>query len=100
VRAVTLMNHNATLKPNFTHRPTSLPGAEPARDRAVLCDGIRIGRVFEIDIGPRAGQWRWASYWIGHDNAGVAHGLDLALEAVEARATSEAIEGAESRQSN
>ena len=83
--------------PIFTHKPTRLPDAGPDRDRVVLCDGVMIGRVFEIDSGPRAGQWRWAGYWIGHGNAGTADNLAGAPAEIKTRATPEAIEDCRSR---
>ena len=81
----------------FTHRPTNLPGAPPNGDRVVLCDGLAIGRVFEIESGQQAGLWSWSGYWIGTDNRGVADSLDAALEAIKQRATPEAIADVKSR---
>lgn len=33
----------------FAHRATRLPGADPATDREVLCDGRPIARVRQIE---------------------------------------------------
>ena len=80
------------------HRPTDLPGAEPDRDRAVLCDGLILGCVSEIEGGQQGGLWGWSGYWIRADNRVVAESLEDALAEIEKRATPEAIADVKSRE--
>ena len=63
----------------YTHKPTNLPGSDPASDRCAYHDGKIIGRVIQIDQGSRQGRWSWAGRWMGPGNGGVVETLDQAL---------------------
>jgi hypothetical protein len=39
----------------FSHRATGLPGANPETDRDVVCDGVNVGRVYQVDAGQQEG---------------------------------------------
>ncbi len=80
---------SAMTKP-LVHRPTSLPGADPAKDRSVMCDGRLVGRVFEIDGGQQEGLWRWSCMWIASDTSGTAESLEAGLAEIKARWSAEA----------
>lgn len=72
------------------HRATSLPGADPAKDRTVTCEGRAVGRVFEIDAGQQHGLWRWSCFWIATDTNGTADSLAEGLAEIKNRWTAEA----------
>ena len=76
----------------FAHRATGLPGADPATDRSVLCDGRSIGRVYQVEPGHlEAGRWSWSCFWIGSDTRGLSDTLEQGLEAIKTRVTPEAL---------
>ena len=75
----------------FAHRATRLPGADPATDREVLCDGRPIARVRQIESGQQSGLWQWSAYWVSNDNRGTAESLADGLEAVKSRVTADAL---------
>lgn len=75
----------------FTHRATALPGASPDRDRVVLCDGVEIGRVYEIRAGQNKGEWLWSSYWCGSQR-GRAETLEQGLAELKSRVTADAMD--------
>ena len=64
----------------WTHKAT-WPGCGD-KDRLVLIDGKRAGRVYHLKHGPQAGSWQWSGAWMGPDHHGVVAGFDDALEAV------------------
>jgi hypothetical protein len=35
----------------FSHHATGLPGGNPETDRVVVCDGLTVGRVYQVDAG-------------------------------------------------
>lgn len=76
---------------NLTHRPTRLPGADPATDREVLCNGRTIARVLLTEQGEKAGTWSWNAMWVSDDNRGDAPSLDEALAEVKRRVTPETL---------
>ena len=75
----------------FTHRATGLPGGDPEGDRLVLCNGLRVGRVFRIDDGPQAGSWDWSAMCVGNDTRGNVATLEDGLEEIKSRVTPKAL---------
>ena len=76
----------------FSHRATGLPGGNPETDRVVICDGMKVGRVEQVEAGQQEGLWQWACYWVGTDTNGTASTLAEGLEAIKSRVTVEALE--------
>ena len=76
----------------FSHRATGLPGGNPETDRVVVCDGLTIGRVHQVEAGQQEGLWQWSCLWIGTDTRGTASTLDEGLEAIKSRVTIEALQ--------
>lgn len=76
----------------LTHRATTLTGADPEKDRTVMCDGQMIGRVFEIDAGQQSGLWRWSCRWVASDTSGTAESLDAGLAEIKTRWSDQAKE--------
>ena len=68
--------------PRWTHRPTWPDRA--AIDRVVLCDGVKVARVYQQAQGPQKGQWAWFGQWDGRE-AGTAATLEEALSVVRER---------------
>jgi hypothetical protein len=65
----------------FSHRATGLPGGNPETDRVVVCDGVNVGRVYQVDAGQQEGLWQWSCLWVGNDTRGTVETLDEVLEA-------------------
>ena len=76
----------------LSHRATGLPGGNPETDRVVVCDGLTIGRVHQVEAGQQEGLWQWSCLWIGTDTRGTASTLDEGLEAINSRVTIEALQ--------
>ena len=76
----------------FTHRATGLPGGNTDADRVVICDGLKVGRVEQVEAGQQEGLWQWACYWVGNDTNGTAETMAEGLEAIKSRVTPEALE--------
>ncbi len=68
----------------YSHRPTDLPGSDPATDRTVFRDGSQVARVYQYEQGGHQGDWGWFGQWIGPGNSGIEETLDAALQAVKA----------------
>ena len=66
----------------LTDKPTRLTDEHSEHDRTILFDGIEIGRVLRIELGPQAGLWRWASYWVPAET-GTEPTLEEAISAME-----------------
>jgi hypothetical protein len=43
----------------FSHRATGLPGGNRETDRVVVCDGLTVGRVYQVDAGQQEGLLHW-----------------------------------------
>ena len=80
-----------TLENKFSHRATGLPGGNPETDRVVVCDGLTVGRVHQVDAGQQEGLWQWSCLWVGNDTRGSALTLDEGLEAIKSRVTVETL---------
>ena len=76
----------------FSHRSTGLPGGNPETDRVVICDGLTVGRVEQVEAGQQEGLWQWACLWVGDDTNGTASTLTEGLEAIKHCVTVEALE--------
>ena len=48
----------------FSHRAAGLPGADPEKDRVVICNPHPIARVRLIDQGQQEGLWAWSAYCV------------------------------------
>jgi hypothetical protein len=76
----------------FSHRATGLPGGNLETDRVVICDGLKVGRVHQVEAGQLEGLWQWSCYWIGTDTRVTASTSDEGLEAIKSRVTVEALQ--------
>jgi hypothetical protein len=45
------------------------------------CDGVNVGRVYQVDAGQQEGLWQWSRLWVGNDTRGTVETLDEVLEA-------------------
>lgn len=64
----------------WSHRATWPDSGD--KDRLVLCDGQKTGRIYLLKHGPQAGGWQWSGAWIGPDHGGIVETFEDALEAV------------------
>ena len=76
----------------FSHRATSLPGGNSETDRVVVCSGLTVGRVYQVEAGQQEGSWQWSCLWVGTDTRGTASTLSEGLEAIKRRVTVEALQ--------
>jgi hypothetical protein len=53
----------------FSHRATGLPGGKSETDRVVVCDGLTVGRVYQVEGGQQEGLWQWSCLWVGKTHA-------------------------------
>jgi hypothetical protein len=56
-------------------------------DRVVVCDGVNVGRVYQVDAGQQEGLWQRSCLWVGNDTRGPVETLDEGLEAIKSRVT-------------
>ena len=49
----------------YTHAPTGLKGVDSNSDREVIFNGDTIGRVMQIESGPKQGRWSYFGQWTG-----------------------------------
>jgi hypothetical protein len=76
----------------FSHRATGLPGGNPETDRVVVCDGMTVGRVHQVEAGQQEGLWQRLCLWIGNHTRGNASTLNEGLDAIKSRSTDEALQ--------
>jgi hypothetical protein len=64
----------------YTHAPTALKGVDPNSDRDVIFNGDTIGRVMQIEPGPKQGRWSYFGQWTGGCHiSGTLDTMELAL---------------------
>ena len=66
----------------------------------MICNGLTVGRVRQVEAGQQEGLWQWSCLWIGNDTRGTASTLDEGLEAIKSRVTVEALQNLPAGQAN